>query len=164
MGIWAPGESFDVLVDKAMETRRTRASEGLGHGPARQGGAPGAGTRDWRVEYRSCPVCGGQMQRKNYARRSGVIVDWCGEHGTWLDADELGAIAAFIMDGGLDRARREGTTDAPMSAAEARAMAEAERIMAGAKMAQARRRSPLNEPVLHGRSPLIELFDALLRR
>ena len=41
------------------------------------------------------------MQRKNYGKRSGVIVDWCGTHGTWLDADELEQIAAFIASGGL---------------------------------------------------------------
>jgi hypothetical protein len=41
------------------------------------------------------------MHRKNYGKRSGVIVDWCGPHGTWLDADELEQIAHFIAGGGL---------------------------------------------------------------
>jgi hypothetical protein len=41
------------------------------------------------------------MQRKNFGKRSGVIVDWCGAHGTWLDKDELEQIAAFIAEGGL---------------------------------------------------------------
>ena len=27
------------------------------------------------------------MQRKNFAGHSGVVVDWCGSHGTWLDSD-----------------------------------------------------------------------------
>ncbi|RIL01515.1 MAG: hypothetical protein DCC71_17510 [Proteobacteria bacterium] len=44
------------------------------------------------------------MHRKNYGRRSGVIVDWCGPHGTWLDADELEQIAGFIAGGGLREA------------------------------------------------------------
>jgi len=48
------------------------------------------------------------MQRKNFARRSGVIVDWCGRHGTWLDADEVEDIAAYILAGGLERSAEAG--------------------------------------------------------
>ena len=39
--------------------------------------------------------------RKNFGRRSGVIVDWCGRHGTWFDPDELERVAAFVAAGGL---------------------------------------------------------------
>jgi hypothetical protein len=51
------------------------------------------------------------MHRKNYGKRSGVIVDWCGPHGTWLDADELEQIAHFIAGGGLRDAA--GGSEAP---------------------------------------------------
>jgi hypothetical protein len=44
------------------------------------------------------------MHRKNFGKRSGVIVDWCGAHGTWFDKDELAQIAAFIAAGGLREA------------------------------------------------------------
>lgn len=47
------------------------------------------------------------MQRRNFARRSGVVVDWCGHHGTWLDPHEMEDIAAFILEGGLERAEAE---------------------------------------------------------
>lgn len=43
------------------------------------------------------------MNRKNYGGRSGIIIDWCGPHGTWLDADELEEIATYIAEGGLPR-------------------------------------------------------------
>ena len=43
------------------------------------------------------------MQRKNFRRTSGVIIDCCHTHGTWLDADELEQIAGFILSGGLER-------------------------------------------------------------
>jgi hypothetical protein len=42
------------------------------------------------------------MQRKNFGHRSGVVVDWCGNHGTWLDAHEMEDIAGFVLEGGLD--------------------------------------------------------------
>ncbi|HKX45900.1 MAG TPA: zf-TFIIB domain-containing protein, partial [Planctomycetota bacterium] len=48
-----------------------------------------------------CPECQAQMQRANFQKRSGVIIDRCHEHGTWLDSDELERIAAYILGGGL---------------------------------------------------------------
>lgn len=41
------------------------------------------------IAYRKCPVCSKIMNRKNYASRSGVIMDVCHDHGIWLDASEL---------------------------------------------------------------------------
>lgn len=54
--------------------------------------------------YVPCPVCRNIMNRVNFARRSGVIVDICRNHGMWCDADELTAIIHFIDSGGLERA------------------------------------------------------------
>jgi Zn-finger nucleic acid-binding protein len=45
------------------------------------------------------------MNRKNFRRISGVIIDECGRHGVWLDAGELEKIRHFIADGGLDRSQ-----------------------------------------------------------
>src|SRR5262249_45078790 len=57
-----------------------------------------------QIAYRKCPECGALMQRTNFGHRSGVVVDWCGSHGTWLDADELEDIADFVAAGGLHQA------------------------------------------------------------
>ena len=57
------------------------------------------------VKYRPCPACGQRMNRVNYARRSGVVLDVCKAHGLWFDQDELRRVLAFIEGGGLDRAR-----------------------------------------------------------
>ena len=45
------------------------------------------------------------MNRINFARCSGVIVDICKGHGIWFDRDELSRIVEFIRDGGLEAAR-----------------------------------------------------------
>jgi hypothetical protein len=45
------------------------------------------------------------MNRVNFGRTSGTIVDVCRGHGTFLDSGELQAILAFIEGGGLEQAR-----------------------------------------------------------
>jgi Zn-finger nucleic acid-binding protein len=59
-----------------------------------------------RVHYRPCIKCGKMMNRVNFGRISGTVLDVCRGHGTFLDAGELHAIVVFIRDGGLDRARQ----------------------------------------------------------
>lgn len=46
------------------------------------------------------------MNRINFARLSGAVVDVCRGHGTFLDRGELHQVVRFILEGGLDRARR----------------------------------------------------------
>jgi Zn-finger nucleic acid-binding protein len=95
-GFWAPGESFDLLVSRAIDARQQASPAELhtlkprvtGSNPARQG-----------VQYRNCPECDGYMARRNYRKKSGVIIDTCSKHGVWLDADELEQIAGFILSG-----------------------------------------------------------------
>ncbi len=55
------------------------------------------------VTYIPCVRCGKVMNRKNFAKISGVIIDECGNHGVWLDAGEIEKIRHFIADGGLER-------------------------------------------------------------
>lgn len=57
------------------------------------------------VRYVPCPHCRELMQRVNFAKCSGVVVDVCREHGTWFDMNELHRIVQFIRSGGLDKAR-----------------------------------------------------------
>jgi Zn-finger nucleic acid-binding protein len=63
------------------------------------------------IRYLPCPVCGGLMNRVNFANCSGVIVGVCREHGTWFDRDELRRIVEFIRAGGLDKAREREIAD-----------------------------------------------------
>jgi len=57
------------------------------------------------VKYIACVRCGKLMNRKNFGRISGVIIDECGSHGVWLDAGELEKIRTFIANGGLQKAQ-----------------------------------------------------------
>ena len=58
-----------------------------------------------KVRYVPCPECQQLMNRINFARCSGVVVDICKGHGTWFDREELSRIVEFIRGGGLDAAR-----------------------------------------------------------
>lgn len=97
-GIWVPAGKLDQIVERSVEagrqgrpglTTKPQAPRMQGANPARQ-----------PVEYRNCPRCEAFMQRRNFRKTSGVIVDHCAKHGTWLDADELEQIAGFLVDRG----------------------------------------------------------------
>ena len=73
------------------------------------------------------------MQRKNFGHRSGVVVDWCGSHGTWLDAHEMEDIAAFVLEGGLETApaqQEDGSWNLPADPARTAAILAAEQLLA----------------------------------
>jgi len=73
---------------------------------------PAPAGRAARAErYWPCPVCGRLMNRQNFARLSGVIVDVRKSHGVWFNHGELQAIVEFVRAGGLDRAREREKTD-----------------------------------------------------
>jgi len=73
---------------------------------------PAPAGRPSRAErYWPCPACGRLMNRQNFARLSGVIVDVCKGHGVWFNHGELQAIVEFVRAGGLDRAREREKTD-----------------------------------------------------
>jgi Zn-finger nucleic acid-binding protein len=55
--------------------------------------------------YIPCPECGNLMNRMNFAGCSGVIIDWCRQHGSWFDHQELRQIVTFIREGGLRKSR-----------------------------------------------------------
>lgn len=68
---------------------------------------PAASSHPVAINYVPCPDCKQLMNRSNFARSSGVIIDLCKLHGVWFDANELPKIIAFIDKGGLGRAREK---------------------------------------------------------
>ncbi len=90
-GLWMPPDVFEQLAARAVKERLPERLTG----PVRQ-----VLKLDPEVHYRPCPVCKLPMTRRNYAGRSGVILDVCARHGVWLDRDELEHILDYIRTGG----------------------------------------------------------------
>lgn len=63
------------------------------------------------VRYLTCPQCHASMNRMNFGRVSGVIVDVCKPHGTWFDGGELTRVIAFAAGGGLVKTRAREAED-----------------------------------------------------
>lgn len=99
-GVWVDAQVFERLCSN-------RASQAAVLHRFAPGGAPAVE----RVRYRPCPRCGKMMNRVNFGRMSGTVVDVCKGHGTFLDAGELHQIVEFIHGGGLDRARERQMED-----------------------------------------------------
>jgi Zn-finger nucleic acid-binding protein len=87
----------DVLADILCSAETGGA---LGEGFERRGGEPIG-----EIRYIPCPLCHAPMNRVNFGRVSGVIVDVCRMHGPWFDAGELTNTVAFAASGGLERTR-----------------------------------------------------------
>ena len=80
------------------------------------------------VKYRRCVACGKMMNRLNFGRVSGTVVDVCKGHGVFLDAGELHQIVTFIQAGGLDRARQRQIDDLKEEEDRLRALRQQEQI------------------------------------
>lgn len=97
-GLWADIETFEnICADREKQSavlgyigRRSPVAEQLS-----------------KITYVPCPDCKQLMNRSNFARASGVIIDLCKQHGVWFDAEELPKIIQFIRKGGLDIARKK---------------------------------------------------------
>ena len=86
------------------------------------------------VRYLPCPVCSRLMNRQNFGKRSGIIIDVCKGDGAWFDAGELQSVMAFVDSGGFERAREQ---DAEQRREEERARQAL--LAAGAQQAAASR-------------------------
>ena len=101
-GLWVDVASFEKIC-----ADREQQSAVLGTASPVPGHQITAGSESNRVSYAPCPHCGQLMNRINFARCSGVIVDVCKGHGTWFDRDELRGIVEFIRGGGFEVSRQK---------------------------------------------------------
>ena len=96
-GLWVDVQSFEkICADREQQGAVLGAASPAPRGKVHESG---------RVRYSPCPECTQLMNRINFARCSGVIVDICKGHGSWFDHEELTRIVEFIRAGGLDAAR-----------------------------------------------------------
>jgi Zn-finger nucleic acid-binding protein len=172
--VWMDGETFERMCgDRAQQTDVRSYVSAL----TRPDRAPERGA----VRYRPCPRCARIMNRVNFARRSGVILDVCKAHGVWLDRDELGRLVSFIDAGGLSAARerdreqerldaevrRARELDAALSkeaaAGRARAVAEARLYPSLGATRVDRRAEGLNETVVEVGLGIIRVLFWFLR-
>lgn len=97
-GFWSDGQTFEsICSNKEHQASVLGFSESYVH--------PNSGQPT--ISYVPCPDCKQLMNRSNFAKSSGVIVDLCRQHGVWFDPGELPKIIDFIEKGGLDRAREK---------------------------------------------------------
>jgi Zn-finger nucleic acid-binding protein len=99
-GMWLDAETFEhICADR--EAQGAVLHQWPAEAPARTAA----------VRYCPCVACGKMMNRLNFGRLSGTVVDVCKGHGTFLDPGELHQIVRFIQGGGLDRARQRQIQD-----------------------------------------------------
>jgi Zn-finger nucleic acid-binding protein len=56
-------------------------------------------TAGGRVRYVPCPVCKKILNRQNFGRQSGIIIDVCKADGVWFERGELHSVLTFIDNG-----------------------------------------------------------------
>jgi len=68
------------------------------------------------VRYRNCPDCNKPMSRVNYDKTSGIMLEHCGHHGTWVEQRAFTELSDWITRGGdqlAERARQRQGYNAP---------------------------------------------------
>ena len=103
-GLFVEATDLNTMISE--QEKKVAASEGLvGERPVK------AELDRHDVVYVKCPVCDKIMNRLNYGRLSGVIIDYCRDHGYWLDEGELEKIAKWVATGGLVKKRQREIDD-----------------------------------------------------
>ena len=103
-GFWMGREAFRKLRDRVLQD--TAAQRSL----QREADRPQPNERRNHVgpRYRKCIYCDKLMNRRQYAKGSGVLIDICRDHGIWFDAHELQQILDWIARGGEHQNRLAG--------------------------------------------------------
>jgi Zn-finger nucleic acid-binding protein len=101
LGLWVEVAAFEKICGDREEQSAVLGT--ASRAPER----PSPAANMEKVRYAPCPQCNQLMNRINFARCSGVIVDVCKGHGTWFDPDELSSIVQFIRGGGLEVSRQK---------------------------------------------------------
>jgi Zn-finger nucleic acid-binding protein len=124
LGLWVEVAAFEkICADREEQSAVLGAAS-----PAPTHQAPSVDVTS--IRYAPCPQCAQLMNRINFARCSGVIVDICKGHGTWFDLDELSGIVQFIRRGGLEASRQKEKREIEFQ----REQLRNEQMLAGSRM------------------------------
>ena len=98
-GIWIDKESFRNICREeekqaAVLQFRFEENPGTARSPMKR-----------KRAYIPCPECGELMNYKSFSCGTGIVLDWCRDHGSWLDRHELQQIITYIRNGGLEKSR-----------------------------------------------------------
>jgi Zn-finger nucleic acid-binding protein len=99
-GMWLSADTFRVLCD----TKQTDGVVTRGLAMKKSRNHFELSDQD-KVKYVPCPKCKNLMNRRNFGRVSGIVIDTCRDCGVWLDNQELNLIIQFVQAGGLDKTR-----------------------------------------------------------
>lgn len=137
-GVWIAAAEFNQLMHDLDRLEAVRTRE-LAHREPEEA-----------VSYLACPRCSEIMERRNFGRSSGIMVDTCKKHGIWLDRGELRRVAEFLAE------RAHGAE----GALAATAVGDVERVVRARPSAPARRNPGV--PVEEEPSLVARLFEFLL--
>ena len=144
-GLWLGSDAFRTLGDRARKVapdhpdKVALRSEAKNRTRSAQGGGPA---------YRPCPTCRKMMNRINFEKVSGILLDRCRDHGLWFDATELDAVLRWIKLGG-ERASEERRQE------EERARASQHKFKVEPKVPENARNA------VYGNTPIESGFDAI---
>ena len=150
-GLWLDPESLQKLANAREES--------AGVVSALAARVPLAAAPQDVVRYIPCPCCGKLMNRSNFARSSGVILDVCKTHGVWLDRGELQRVLGFIESGGLTIAREREREELIEEQRRLTALRDRPQQMGGATFSM----TPGMAAHVSSRATPETLFDRLLR-
>ncbi len=88
-GVWLDHTILDKLLAQGNQQKSAQAV--LGKTPFKI-----ANLKRHKVSYLPCPECAQLMHRRNFAKKSGIIVDECTAHGIWFDKQELAAAIQYV--------------------------------------------------------------------
>jgi Zn-finger nucleic acid-binding protein len=108
-GLWLGREAFELVAER---TRDRKMDYPTLQGKPSRPPSDGYPTAAQSGFYRQCPECRKAMNRRNFGRRSGIVIDSCKEHGIWFDARELDGVLKWIRKGGEERVERQEESEA----------------------------------------------------
>ncbi len=113
-GLWLAHEALRHLIERSRQSAAGKDPSVLGAPTATVAGDAARPANS--PMYRKCVACGQLMLRRNYGKKSGIIIDSCREHGIWFDSNELAHILRWVREGGHAMDQPETKLTGPQSA------------------------------------------------